>query len=432
LLVPEYIDQQSGNAAPCYYRAVLALPRDREQQYGTTQQDWLELPLDEFPRDLATKWLKPYASTLEEAKKGAYRERCEWDFQVRQLPASELLSLRLTEVQQMREIARVLRVKSRLEIAEGRFDDAQETLITGYQMAHHMSGSPIMLNELVAIAVASTMNASVVDWISAGGPNLYWGLASLPTPLVDVRKAIHQEMSIPLRMFPFLRNPESLNYTPEQWRHVIGESFQKLSVNSDPASQPSSVLAQTAATGMILAGYTAAKEELIKSGMDAAKVEAMPVGQVVAIQTARGYHEAFNESTKWTYLPYWQSYRQLRQSIRNLHQRSVVGTPGAIPVWQMLLPATESVVLAPVRMEREIAALQTIEAIRMFAADAKGRLPASLANLQQSPAPLDPITGTVIKYHVANEMAILELPPPEGRNASIFGKRFEVTLKPAQ
>ena len=37
------------------------------------------------------------------------------------------------------------------------------------------------------------------------------------------------------------------------------------------------------AMGLILAGYPTAKQQLIDSGMDPAKVEAMPVGQVVAI-----------------------------------------------------------------------------------------------------------------------------------------------------
>ncbi len=87
----------------------------------------------------------------------------------------------------------------------------------------------------------------------------------------------------------------------------------------------------------------------------------MPVGQVVAIQTARAYHKVYQESMKWTLLPYWQSYRQMRTAFADLQTQGYFGKPGdmrgVMPIAATLLPAIESATFTPVRLQREIAAL---------------------------------------------------------------------------
>ncbi len=436
LLTPQYADMKAGNAATWYYRAILLMPREKSKAFGDKQFEWLELPLGQFPREKARTWLVPYASALSEAKTATYREQCDWDLQMRQLKGFEALEFLLPELNQLRGLVRVLRVKARLEIAEGRFDDACKTLVIGYRLATNLSDSPILINGLVGAAIASMMNQSVVDWMDADGPNLYWALASLPTPLIDIRKALQQEMNLPLQTFPFLKDAESVSYTPQQWRQVIGDAIQEMqSIGSSNTKIPS-LLAQTMATGLILAGYPAAKQALIDDGMDPKQVEAMPVGQVIAVRTARVQREVYHESLKWTLLPYSQSYRQMRRSFKRLSDRGYIGSHGKIagvlPIVALFLPAIEPATLAPVRLQREVAALQTIEAIRMVAANADGKLPGSLGEMQQCPAPLDPITGAPFAYKVENGKAILELPPPEGKSAKHFGKRYEISLKSTQ
>ena len=120
----------------------------------------------------------------------------------------------------------------------------------------------------------------------------------------------------------------------------------------------------------------------------------------------------------------------MRASFADLSNSSFLGKPGempaVIPIAKLLLPAIESAAFAPVRLQREIAALQTIEALRMTAAINNGQLPASLDQLQQCPAPLDPLTGKFVDYQSTDGVVILTLPPPEGRSAQQAGKRFEL------
>ena len=430
-LVPDYMDLVPANAAICYYRAILSMPREQEKRFGSLQSDWLDAPLDRFPQDLTRDWLVPYSDALAEVKTAAYRHRCEWDVQVRELTGMEVIGFRLPEIQELRELARVLRLKSRLEIAAGDYDGARQTLILGYRLATHTAESPLLLNQLVSVAIASLMNGSIVDWMNSGGPNLYWGLASLPSPLVDIRTAVELESTTALRMFPFLRNPEDLQYTPQQWQAELAKSLELMGMIGEH-SAAANALAQTAASVMLLAAYPDAKAALIDSGMDPQRVEAMPVGQVVAIQTSRRIRKAIDETTKWTYLPYWQAYRQMNKSLRQLHETGYIGANGKLPgvlAIASTLPATEPVFLSPVRLQRELAALQTIEALRMSAAEHKGQLPQSLTELENCPAPIDPITGAPFIYRIEGGQAVLELPPPEQRDPAKLGGYYRIDLR---
>lgn len=431
-LIPEYMEVQPGNAATAYYRAIALMPRDEKSQFGDAQSKWLEVPLSEFPKDEARAWLGSYHNTLAEVRVGTLRETCDWNHRIRELKGMETFAFLLPELQEARAIARVLRVKSRLEIAEGNYSQALDTMTMGYRLAENAATSPTLISDLVGIAIAQMMNASVQDWIESGGPNLYWALASLPDPVVDMRAALNQEMHLPMKVFPFLQDPETAMHSPEQWRQIIAESVQQLAQLSDSGNMSSNWLAQAATTAMIMTGYPTAKRELIDSGMDAAKVEAMPVGQVVAIQSARAYRKVYQESMKWTLLPYWQSYRRMHATFVELREKGLFGKPGdmpaVIPIASLLLPAIEHATFAPVRLQREIGALQTIEALRMAAAANNGQLPQSLEQLEPCPAPLDPLTGKAFDYRVENGVGILILAPPDGRSAEEAGKRFELRL----
>lgn len=434
-LIPAYGKLTPGNAATGYYRAIVLLPRDEKHQFGDEQSKWIEVPLGDFPKEEARTWLAAHRNMLEEVRTATFREDCDWSYRMRELKGMETISYLLPEMQEARAIARALRVKSRLEIAEGKFDEALQTITCGYRLGENVARTPILINDLVGIAIAGQMNASVLDWIESGGPNLYWGLAGLPNPLVDIRLALQQEANLPVQIFPFLEDPEHATHTAEEWRQLMGQAIQQLAQlsDSDKKNTSSNLLVQSMATGLFLAGYPSAKQQLIDSGMDAANVEAMPVGQVVAVQSARAYRKVYQESMKWTLLPYWQSYRQMRATFADLQRKGYMGAPGqapaVLPVADALLPAIEAATFAPVRLQREIAALQTIEALRMFAANNNGQLPESLEQLQPCPAPLDPLTGKFIDYQRKDGSAVLTLPPPEGRTPQQAGKRYELRFR---
>jgi hypothetical protein len=80
------------------------------------------------------------------------------------------------------------------------------------------------------------------------------------------------------------------------------------------------------------------------------------------------------------------------------------------------------------RLERDLAALQSVEAIRSYAASHKGQLPQTLAEITEVSLPKDPINGQAFRYSRTGATAVLESPAPPGgqRNAEL---RYEITVK---
>jgi hypothetical protein len=95
----------------------------------------------------------------------------------------------------------------------------------------------------------------------------------------------------------------------------------------------------------------------------------------------------------------------------------------------MVLPGVTKVAFAEVRLERRIAALRGIEAVRMYAAAHDGQPPASLGLIKDVPVPLDPITGRTFEYKAAGDKATLYGPPP-GKDQPNAGNvvSFELTF----
>ena len=83
---------------------------------------------------------------------------------------------------------------------------------------------------------------------------------------------------------------------------------------------------------------------------------------------------------------------------------------------------------AQVRLEREIAALRTIEALRIFAAAHDRKFPARLADIREVPVHANPATGKEFNYRLDDNTAILELPRSDGTYVST--RRFEIQIDP--
>ena len=77
------------------------------------------------------------------------------------------------------------------------------------------------------------------------------------------------------------------------------------------------------------------------------------------------------------------------------------------------------------RVERQINALQVVEAIRMHAAET-GRLPECCDKITAVPVPLNPMTGRPFEYRLDGELAVLNLPASDGDANNAW--RFEIAL----
>ncbi len=429
-------ERSAGNAAPFYYRALLSrhgVPATHDKRFAEHERAWLEDPLTPKTQAEIKEWLAPYHGAFRELRTAVYREHCDWDFRLQDLKGMEVIAFLLPEMQEARSLSRAIRLRARVEIAEQRYGDAIETLRWGYQLARDCGEQPLLISNLVGIAIASTMHEQLVELIEApGSPNLYWAIAALPNPLIDVRRAFEFERGFPEQMFPFLKDAETVDRSPQEWQRVLEAAVAEMGkLSSDMANSNTPDWLQRAGLMLMIAKvYPTAKAELIAEGMDAKRVEAMSVAQVVAIQTARRTRESFDDGFKAALLPYPESLKVAMQmealQKRQLGAGVYFGTQG-LPIAQMLLPATLAVHRAEIRGPRQLAALQAVEAIRMHAA-ATGKLPNSLSDISVVPVPPNPVTRLPFPYEVKGNEVVLELPILAEEQPRSIGKRYIITL----
>ena len=141
------------------------------------------MPLDQFPTAEVRKFVDLWSGQLEQIEFGARRKTCDWNYT---LPEQRLdvIHLAARDAQQMRQWVRLLDLKARLEIAEGKFDEAIRTIETGLAFARHIAEGPFLINGLIGIAGAYVMLGRCDELIAQpGAPNLYWALTALPQPV---------------------------------------------------------------------------------------------------------------------------------------------------------------------------------------------------------------------------------------------------------
>ncbi len=287
----------SSDALLLYQKAAQSLPKNLKTD---KIHQWLKTPLNKLPH-------KQVQSTLQQLKKpirlviqAGWCKQCQWPT----LKAGETDK----NLSKYREIARILALQSRLQIAQGQYNQAIGTMQTGLLMAKNISKGPTLTQGLVGTAIAALMLNQVEELIQApGAPDLYWALQKVPKPLIDLNKQMELEI---------------------------------------------------------------------------ANIE---------------------------------SNRQYNVMVRTIMKRQ-------------LKPAHERVRFMMNRLDRHVATLQCIEALRLYAAAHKGKFPNALTEITRIPIPDDPVTQKPFVYSRTGSKAVLEAPAPKGAKPK-DAMRYQLTLK---
>jgi hypothetical protein len=424
-----------GNAAIFYHRAIERLLERRSQERPLQLHDlktsriqaaeeeeerarWLTQPLAKLPREKVREYLQRHEFSLHECELGARREFCNWEFQRR----DEGFNLILSDMQEMRSLGRLLVLKARLEIADGRIDSAIHWLQTGLAVARHVNESNTLIQMLISAAMTSMMAVPLEDLIQApGAPNLYWALANLPRPFLELTTAMEGERHILEKEFPQLKTIEQAVWSLDQARAYADDFQNKMAMLTGDWARASSSSAQPEMkdfgahlmfTALVARAYPEAKRALIAQGHPAAQLEAMPAVQVVAIHSYRLYEEARDDIFKWTALPYWQGQNGMSEA-EFKPRAGWAKLKGGIP-FSVVLPAIHSGYVVPTRVDRRLDVVRIVEAVRLYATHHGGSLPPNLDALTEAPAPIDPATGKPYSYKSDGSTATLTAPGPPG------------------
>jgi hypothetical protein len=429
-LLPELRETTPGNAVEVYKQAVKLVQQfaadPAERGRPDELEKWAATPVRDLPRERVREALEKYKEVLGLAETAARRERCDWGLteQLRQAGFGAVLP----EHAYLRDLARLLAVRARLEVADGKPEAALRTLQTGFAMGRHAGDCPSLVCYLIGHGIAQVMARQLDAVVEApGAPNLYWALADLPRPYLDLRRALEGDRLMFLATFPGLaeaaRDPAGAPLAPADLRKAVDAVLRD-------TRQERGFRGRRALALEVSKRHEAAKRALVAGGAPAEAVEKLPHLSVALLHGFAEYQQRFDEAGKWHDLPFWEAWPQLRgeaEWLQKARNRPAAGP--ALPLAAVYLPRVARLVVARARLERQLAALRCVEAVRLHAAARGGRLPRALADLNEVPVPADPMTGKPFEYRREGGKATLHAPPPDGDkedNLSTF--TYELTL----
>jgi hypothetical protein len=422
-LLPTFAERSPGDAMPLYAKALVVHMEAWQQVCDQTMHDkqlssdldniekWMEMPLDQLPRDRAEKLLASLGkSTRGQLDLAVRREHCNWDVPLRQGHFYEVL---LPEVQQFRNLARRIALQAKLQIIDKKYGDAITSLQTGYGMARQVASQPFLVSNLVGAVVAQKMNHQLLTLCQQPDmPSLYWSIAELPSPWIDRSTAIDAEYDGLYLQWPELQAVRTARYTPDQWNLVLRKCVSELvRFEADPSKAGKSEKERLARIEKIVskaleeASVSRAKNALLATGLSQKKLDAMPPAQIVMLSSLDTYDAIRDEVFKWWRLPYPQAIEGIMQAQREM-PKAMKGE--IVPLATEFLPTVGSALHAFGYTDRQFAAIRCIEALRIYAAAHNGELPATLDDIKEVPVPLNPITGKPFPYHMEGKTGVLD------------------------
>jgi hypothetical protein len=402
----DLLDTLPGNAAALYNKAVLLLAQNkRANDDAELIRTWLDAPLGDLPRADARRLLDTYAAVLGQVTLGGKREECKWDEPWRD--DNPFTAILLPQLAHFRLMGRLVALKARLEIAEGKHEEACRTLRDGYVLALRVTDGRFLIEVLVGLAMTNMLNDQVEALIaSPDAPNLYHALSGLPRPFVNLRNCMELELNGIFLLMPELRNPEVELATAEQWN----KAFARFRTTMRQAGEAGIEDGLKLVAGMVRI-YPTARKHLLAKGRPEIEVNKLPMHVVVALHLADRLKGMRDDMLKLSRLPFAQAWPGLQKTDARM---GAVKDDLTYAIVLAMMPALSRSALSVASVDRRIAALRCVEALRMHAAQNGNALPAKLTDVKIVPIPNDPMTGKPFEYALQGGTAILKSPKLDG------------------
>lgn len=424
-LIPTAWEMRPGNAASGIQRAIILLRQTDDASLRKREESlpkWNEGPLDALPLDQASEALKPLSEPLFELDRAAALRDCEWQLPIRERGFDMLLP----EMGEARRLNRWLELRARCELAKGNYDAVTKTLRTQMALARHVSKQGTLISSLVGGAIESRAYAVVTAWINRrGSPNLYWALATVPANWVEFEAGFENERH-GLEMFLKFDEEHGLPAVgDEEWKRAFDRMSRGLEMMRSAEGEKRPDL-----SGITLAAlaFPKARKELAKRGASAADLDRMSTEEVILRYSLIAYRAESDEAFKWLGFPYAIAAPRFKEFERRLKE-DPMGRE-VFPIVALTAPAIAQVRFSQVKVQRERALLQTLEAYRLHAA-ATGEWPRTSADVTLVPLPTDPVSGEPFLHTATPEGLTLEAPLLPSMTPT-QGRRFDATFGPAK
>lgn len=429
-LLPPRDRRTAGNAATLYYRAMSFFAENRnllEDFNGEHWDKWLLMALSDLPTNEVGNGLSRYRLFFQELALAGRCRECDWHVAGR----AEGIGLLLPEVQVFRRVGNLLAVKARYHLARREWDDATASLQSGFALAVHLGRGPTFIHVLVGLAIGRTCQVRLEEFVQQPeAPNLYWALATLPRPFADLHRALDEERALLGLSWPWLSKVHQGPMTPGQVKMAL-EDLERMLASFHLRTETEARKALRLAALEKL--HAEAKKELPGRGVAADALDAMPPEQAVALYLYHDYLGSFDEAAKWLLIPdgarqpgYEKAQRRAQEIVSKLDLiffRGLLTGLGSAGTTNLTL-ISQNVG----HLDRRLAALMVVEALRAHAAAHDGKWPDKVDELSELPAPPDPVLGRPFEYSAEDGKAVISAAlPPGGR--PIDSVRIELALR---
>lgn len=397
LIFDDLGDRRPGNAAILYLQSILLMGPDAQGKAGKALDAHDAHDANSFDSLAGALEMTPLFQELDLA---ARREDCDWQPPFREVGAYTLLP-HLSPL--VHGIAPIIKVRALREIEQGKADQAIKTLRLGYELSNKMGREPELLSGLVSLAVTRQMNDALAQLMSRPEcPNLYWALAELPDRRSILRHALDGERAWAVPSIPHLTEARAgQQLTAAEWQGILeyvwgianvsGEPGDQHAKRPDPVKGTSPELLQQARTQYAQRHHLSADQ--------ANRIEPVIVIGSFYLQE---YETWFDEQFKLRGLPYpqWLAMAKVHASqVEKLEKEQPANPFGmwgaARAVWKFAA------------VDRQLAALTAVEALRSYAAANNGALPKRLEDVTATPVPVNPVSGKAFEYRAEGESAVL-------------------------
>jgi hypothetical protein len=411
LLLPELKEMNPGNPIQVYMKCMMV---DQsfffDKEAFDRREKLLAMPL----KDVSLRSLEDYGRfPLSEADRAARLDNPDWQILLKM--RRDGFGTLLPEVQQLRALARALRVRLRGEVAAGRFDDAIRTAKTMFAMSRHLGEHPCFIGNLVGIAIAFVTIEPLDEMIEQPGcPNLFWAFSNLPAPFVSLRKAVEGERMTLHGAFRDLDSHAPM--TAAELKKIIDPLTEAIADVNTPKLTLRDWIEKQAKDKDKLA---AVRRRLVETGLEERQLLSFPPEQVILLDQKNELEIRFDALITTMQYPRW----QIEDAVARIKH------PEPAPLADGLIPAVVSVCKSQMRLDQRLALLVHVEALRLYAAEHSGKFPKALADVSL-PLPADPFTGKPFRYKLAGATAHVRGSPPRSEQTSPhYNIHYELTLQ---
>jgi hypothetical protein len=408
-------EKRPGNAAMFYMRAALLLSPTRADQFDKAYDAQQAKNQAQFNQLAAP--LSDGGGFYDELQMASERQECDWNTGIEERGFNTLLP----ELNSMRMLANSLSVQAGYQMGQGKIDDSLATIRVMYQMGQDVAKGPVLVNGLVGVGITALTDGRLIDLMGrADSPNLYWALAGVPPQMHNLQLNMRGERASLLAMIPSLAKAQDLSAV--QWPQVMNQLHQDMTSaqvlkKSSEKYDFEETLKPGGSSFLVLPAAQAHYAQSRKIAPD--DVALMESATIVAAYYFDQYQQVRDEIEKSIALPYPQMMKSL-QTVKDDVEQIHAAAPDN--PFMELIPANARAAESFAEVDREIAALTAVEAIRSYAAIHDGKLPEHLEDISATPVPANPINGEPFQYKMENEIALLS----DTRTAS---ERLQYTIR---